>query len=137
MSISSNNKKKLNINIFIKYYENFIKIPTWTKIKYSNYGEFKNILRPYLQDSISTTRVHSKYNHCGHSKTFTVKQVPFDIKGKLSKYSGEWVLMYCDTYQNGSWTNYCNEIYLLQEKPSSRKISLLRKKFHGKFIEKD
>ena len=133
-------KKKLDIDNFIRFYEDFITIPSWTnwtKIKHFNYDKLKEYLEPYFQDSISTTRVDSKYNHCGYGYTFTVKHVPFDIKGKLSKFKGEWVLIFCDTFVNGSWTNYCNEIYLLEKKPSNKKLSLLRKKFKGNFIEKN
>ena len=74
-------KKKLDLDNFIRFYEKFITIPSWTKIKHSIYDKLKEFLEPYFQDSISTTRVNSKYNHCGYGYTFTVKQVSFDIKG--------------------------------------------------------
>ena len=76
-------KKKLDIDNFIRFYKDFISIPSWTnwtKTKHSNYDKLKEFLEPCFQDSISTTRVDSKYNHCDYGYTFTIKHVPFDIK---------------------------------------------------------
>ncbi len=86
--------KELDIHIFNELYADFIKIPTWTKLK----KEKCDVLLQYLskhslveiksnRDS-STTRVHTKWE-------YKVYVVPENQKGYLIPFRGKEILMIC------------------------------------------
>jgi hypothetical protein len=87
------NPKLLELDIFLKYHQEFIEIPTWTKAKRTKHDELTNYLDScsgcYITSSrdSDTTKVHL-------TNAFTIFKVPTNQRGYMMKYRDKWVLMY-------------------------------------------
>ena len=85
--------KLLELDVFLKYHQEFIEIPTWTKDKRTKHDQLTNYLDSchgcYITSSrdSDTTKVHL-------TNAFTIFKVPSYQRGNMMKYRDKWVLMY-------------------------------------------
>ena len=132
--------KPLELNIFLKKYEKFISIETWTKQKYQIREEVDEILNFSFLTSIRVGK-NSKYNYCiseigeYSSQVFTIFKVPKKQLGKLFPYRNKWVLIRCNA-DHGGWSVYFNYVYLLSDEFDSNRITEIKNKFGIWFVEK-
>jgi hypothetical protein len=85
--------KFLKLDTLLKYHQEFIDIPTWTKDKRTKYDKLLGYLDSCpgcgiisSRDS-DTTKVHLK-------NSFTIFQVSSQQRGTMMQYRDQWVLMY-------------------------------------------
>jgi hypothetical protein len=126
-------KKSINLEVFLDLYERFTAIATWTKEKHERFDEVQQYLRKH---KVVTIRVkpHSKYNHCEGTHSFTIIRVPNDQLGNLYRLRNEWVLIRCVSDVQSGWSQYFNEVYLLDSPLDLSKRSTIEKRFRNYFI---
>ena len=125
-------KKPMNLERFLNLYEDFINLSTWTKQKHKKFKEVNQFLEKHLAASIRVNP-NSKYNHCSGNHTFTILKVPEDKLGKLCQFRNKWVLIRCDSEGSG-WSQYWNEIYLLDKPFDLNLIENIKSRFGDYFI---
>lgn len=86
-------RKYLNLENFLRLYESFVGIPTWTKQKHAGYERLRNYLKSCRSDNILSTRDNSS-TLITKKNTFTIFKVSEKKNGILKQYRGQWVLMY-------------------------------------------
>lgn len=128
-------RKYIDINKFQRYLQDFLNIPTWTKSKHNKHKVFSEFLKEHMV-SIISVKQNSKYNHCSKTHSFTIFKVPEDKLGKLFKYRGKWVLIYCNSYGGFGWGSYWNEIYRLKKSFSENELKEIKMKFGSFFVLK-
>ena len=106
-------RKYIDLGTFEQLFKEFLSIPTWTKEKYATRDAFYEYLESRMVTSIGIKR-YSKYNYCTYTHSFTILRVPLAVKGKLYPLRGELVLIRCSSFA-GAWTQYVNEVYLLDQ----------------------
>ena len=106
-------RKYIDLETFEQLFKEFLSIPTWTKKKYAARDAFYEYLESKLVTSLRIKR-YSKYNYCTYTHSFTILRVPLAVKGKLYPLRGELVLIRCSSFA-GAWTQYVNEVYLLDQ----------------------
>ena len=106
-------RKCIDLETFEQLFKEFLSIPTWTKKKYAARDAFYEYLESRMITSIRIKR-YSKYNYCTYTHSFTILRVPLAVKGKLYPLRGELVLIRCSSFA-GAWTQYVNEVYLLDQ----------------------
>jgi len=106
-------RKYIDLETFEQLFKEFLSIPTWTKKKYAARDAFYEYLESRMITSIRIKR-YSKYNYCTYTHSFTILRVPLAVKGKLYPLRGELVLIRCSSFA-GAWTQYVNEVYLLDQ----------------------
>ena len=126
-------KKSINLEVFLNLYEKFINIPSWTKDKHKKFDEVKQYLNKY-KVVVIRVKPHSKYNHCKGNHSFTIINVPYNQLGKLYQFRNKWVLIRCDSYVDGGWSQYYNEVYQLDRPFDLSKTSSIEKRFEYSFI---
>ena len=126
-------KKSINLEVFLNLYEKFINIPSWTKDKHKKFDEVKQYLNKHQVVLVRVKR-HSKYNHCEGNHSFTIIKVPNDQLGNLYRLRNKWVLIRCDSYVQGGWSQYSNEVYHLDRPFDLSKTSSIVKRFKYSFI---
>lgn len=126
-------KKPMKLEIFLNLYEDFINLSTWTKQKHKKFKEVNQFLEKHLAASIRVNP-NSKYNHCSGNHTFTIIKVPKDKLGKLYQFRNNWVLIRCDSYKVDGWSQYWNEIYLLDKPFDLNLIENIKSRFGDYFI---
>ena len=105
--------KYIDLETFEQLFKEFLSIPTWTKKKYAARDAFYEYLESRMITSIRIKR-YSKYNYCTYTHSFTILRVPLAVKGKLYPLRGELVLIRCSSFA-GAWTQFVNEVYLLDQ----------------------
>jgi len=126
--------KFIHLDQYEDLLKEFLKHPTWTKQKHQAHTSFKE----YLEQHIAVTiRVHpsSKYNYCDRTHSFTTLRVPPTARGKLYKYRDQYVLIRCSSFFQNGWTQYLNEVYLLQEPPSYYRTEELKATYGSLYIQ--
>jgi hypothetical protein len=131
-----NHKKKpyLNLQKFEELFLEFIEIPTWTAKKHDARNTFSRYLEDFMVTSIRVAP-GSKYNYCDRTDSFTILRVPSAVRGKLVPFSGELVLIRCSSV-GGAWSQYLNEVYLLERELTADDHKRLKHLFKNYYIRK-
>ena len=106
-------RKYIDLGTFEQLFKEFLSIPTWTKEKYATRDAFYEYLESKIVTSMRIKR-YSKYNYITYTHSFTILRVPLAVKGKLYPLRGELVLIRCSSFA-GAWTQFVNEVYLLDQ----------------------
>lgn len=125
-------KKYIDLRIFQELFLGFLGIPTWTQEKYEARDAFYNYLESKLVTSIRV-KPKSRYNYCTYTHSFRVLRVPKNAKGKLYPLRGELVLIRCSSFA-GAWTQYSNDIYLLEQELTDADHKKLKQLFGDYYI---
>lgn len=121
--------KRINLKTFIKYYSNFIKIPTWTTEKHTARDKLYSYLDKYESVGI-TTKVYFYGLH--YLNEFTIIRVEKNKTGYLKPYRNELVVI-VPTYRFGY--NFYVGCFPLKEKKISSKVYESINAFGEKYVE--
>jgi hypothetical protein len=127
--------KYLDLDVFEALFLEFLNMPTWTQEKY----EARDVLYGYLESKkVTSIRVKpkSKYNYCTYTHTFTIIRVPLTVRGKLAPFKGELALIRCSSFK-GAWTQYINEVFLLDKTLTESDHQRLKQLFGYYYIKND
>lgn len=125
-------RKFIDLIRFEELFQEFLSKPTWTKQKHDARDVFYEYLESMLVTSIRV-KPHSKYNYCNYTHSFTILRVPLSVKGKLYPLRGEVVLIRCSSFA-GAWTQYSNDIYLLEQEPSDTDHKRLKQLYGDYYV---
>jgi hypothetical protein len=125
--------KYLDLDEFQEKLDQFVFLPTYTKLKHQYKNEFDKFLGKHKMVIINV-KPNSKYNYCTKTHSFTIFKVPEDKLGKLFNYRSKWVLIRCDSSSGGSWGYYWNEVFELKKSVENLDLNNLKQKYKEYFI---
>ena len=126
-------KQSIDLKTFLDLYEKFTTVETWTKEKHKRFQDVENYLNIHKVVSIRV-KPNSKYSHCKRAHSFKILKVPNNQLGKLSLLRNEWVLIICNSFNKGGWSQYINNAYQLAIPFDETEKEAINKRFKNLFI---